>query len=198
MWKKTIDTPEIISYELVDKGLRSIIEARYNADDKCWDIFHTFFSKDNKNYTEAFTTTTKDEAEKLLAALQDKKLLSDKEVADLSIEHHRKINLEVKRLYKDYNVEKWAFFVNGESFENVIYIRDHEMLIVDIILYDSYKTKEAALLQALYKILGLYELDTDVKQTVFYYNRRKEDIIKNQNSFLFSKLNLGLDSEEED
>ena len=197
MWEKTIDTKDVISYEFHNDRLRSIIEARFNKKDSCWDIFHTSFSKDNRNITQEFTASTKDNAEKLILTLRDKQILKDNEIDTLSLKQGEKIFLSMKRVFKDYNVEKWVFFVGRDNFENILYLHDAELLEFDMILHDSYKDREDRIVRELYKTLGLHNLDVDLKQHIFYYVKRKEEIVKSSRSFLFGKVELDADEGEE-
>ena len=196
MWRKKIDTKEIISYEFNDLGLKSIIEARFNEIDNCWDVYHTFFSKDNHNYTEEFTTTTREDAEKLVLKLKDKRVLADQDIYELKLKRSKRLRLDIKRLYKDYNVEKWGFVIDKDVFENIVYVREGEPLVVDIILHESYKAKEERIVRELHKILGLGESESPLKQSLFYYAKRKEEVF-GSSRLVFGNVELGLDEDSE-
>lgn len=195
MWKKTIDTTDVVSYEYVDTGLRCILEARHNSEEQCWDIFHTFFSKGHQNYTSSFTATNRDDALKLLQSLQERRLLSDKEIDAIRLQDGRRLLIDIKRAFNDYNVEKWVFVIGKDLFENVLYLRDHDVITLDIIMHESYKVKEERIVKELLKILGLRHTDADIQKTIFYYSRRKEEVVQGIPSLVFGNLELGLDSE---
>lgn len=196
MWRKTIDTTDVVSYEYVDKVLRCILEARYNQEEQCWDIFHTFFSKGHQNYTSSFTATTRDDALKLLHSLRERRLLNSDEIDNLRLEENKCLLIDIKRIFNDYNVEKWSFSIGKDPFENILYLRDHDVVVLDIIMHESYKTKEERIIKELLKILGLRQTDADIQRTILYYSRRKEDVVKGIPSLVFGNLELGLDNEQ--
>lgn len=198
MWKKTIDTQEVISYEFQTDRLKSIIEARYNKEDNCWDIYCTSFSTDNRNYTQEFTATTRDEAQKLILSLQDKEALADGKITELCLKESKKLRLDMQRSFKDYNVEKWVFFVDKDPFENSVFVRDSDIVLVDIILHETYKSREARIIKEMYRILGLHGLDLDIQQHLFYYNKRKEEVAKSMSSLLLGSVGLDSDVDEEE
>ncbi len=193
-WKLILDNPELISYELISKDLRVRIEAR-QTDENMWTIFKTYHDDASFTYTQEYRAPSRDEAQKIIASLQNEKVLSKIELHDLKLVQAKKVALKVKRQFKDYNVEKWNFAVNDDAYENVVYVRDADVSDVSIIMHEKNKPFEANILYELKSMLGFETSDLDIKQELYYYSTKSDDYKKNNKfSFVFGNVEMGFDT----
>ena len=193
-WKLILDNSELISYELTSKDLRVRIEAR-QTDENMWTIFKTYHDDASFTYTQEYRAPSRDEAQKIIASLQNEKVLSKAELHDLKLVQAKKIALKVKRQFKDYNVEKWNFAVNDEAYENVVYVRDADVSDVSIIMHEKNKQFEANILYELKSVLGFETSDLDIKQELYYYSTKSDDYKKNNKlNFVFGNVEMGFDT----
>lgn len=109
---------------------------------------------------------------KAYTAAARKKQPSVNEVKERIIQKQKKIDVNVIRCFKDYTIEKWYFTIDNEKIENIIYIRDAEIINVDIVMHQKYKSKEKEILPTLKNILGLRDYDLDInKQYIIIINK---------------------------
>lgn len=195
-WKKIAENQDIISYEKAFNGVLVRIEARKTMND-VWAIFKTYCDDAGLVYTEEYHAGTRDQALQLVYSMQKEKVLSRKEVQQRRLQQARKTIVKVKRLFKDYNVEKWSFAVANEAYQNVVYVRDADVSDVSIILHEKYKPIEANILQELRAILGFDTTDFDVRQEVFYYSTKNDSYQKSAKFGLFFG-NMEIDHEMND
>lgn len=194
-WKLLVDNPELISYELSQKETRVRIEARRN-EENTWTIFRTYVDDSSSalTYTEEFHTQTRDEAEKIISSLQKNKLLTKKEISQQKELQAKRLPVKVKRHFKDYNVEKWFFAVAENKYENVVYIRDAEIIEVNIIMHEKYRPLETNILHELKTILGMDATEIDTKQELYYYTTKAEKYNKSKRFGLFlGNFEMGFD-----
>ncbi len=192
-WKLVLDNPELISYELASKDLSVRIEAR-QTEENIWTIFKTYHDDASFTYTQEYRTQSRDEAQKVIASLQNEKLFSKKELHELKLVQAKKVAVKVKRQFKDYNVEKWNFAVNDDAYENVVYIRDADVSDVSIIMHEKNKPFEANIMYELKNVLGFDTSDLDIKQELYYYSTKSDDYKKNNKfSFVFGNVEMGFD-----
>jgi hypothetical protein len=192
-WKLIMDTADLVSYELASKELRVRIEARKD-DEENWIIFKTYHDDTAFTYSQEYRSPTKDEALSIILSLQKERLLSKKELHALKLSHAKRATLNLKRQFKDYNVEKWVFAVNDQNYENVVYLRDAEISEVSIIMHEKHKIMESNILQELRGILGLDAADLDIRQDLYYYTTKSESYVKSKKyGVLFGKMEMDFD-----
>lgn len=198
-WKPVVDSVDLISFETLSQDLTVRIEAR-KKEDHTWTIFKTYLDQALLAYTEEYYAKTRDEAQRIITFLQKEKLLTKREVQDRSLQRARKVSLSLKRQFKDYNVEKWHFAVNNSSYENILYIRDADVIEVNILMAERYRSIEKQILTELQVILGLDTMEFDMKQEVYYYTTHSEGYIpsKKPAGFFLGKMEMGFDFSEED
>ncbi len=197
-WKQVVNSPDLISYELTTKELRVRLEARNDEENESWVVFKTYFDDATLNYTQEYRTKTLDEAQRLLSHLQKEKLPSKAELYEQKVEQAKKVEIHLKRHFKDYNVEKWNFAVNDNSYENAVYVRDADVSDVSIILHERHKPLEANILHELRVILGMDGSELDIKQELYYYTTKSESVQKTKKMGLFlGGFEMGLDSQDE-
>ncbi len=197
-WKLIVDNTDLISYELTSKDLRIRIEARKDDED-VWNIFKTYHTDASFTYTEEYRCLTKDEAMNIILSLQKEKILSKKELHELKLLQAKRVLINIKRQFKDYNVEKWVFAINDQNYENIAYIRDAEVSEVSIIMHEKHKSIETSILQELRQILGSDSVDLDIRQELYYYTTKSENFMKNNKyGVLFGKVEMGFDMMDEE
>lgn len=199
-WRLLVDNPDIISYESEkeNKGMRIRIEARKNEENS-WTIFKTYLDDASFTYTEEYNTQTRDEAEKIISSLQKNRFLTKKEVYAHKLQLAKRFPIKLKRHFKDYNVEKWLFAIGDDGYENVVYIRDAEVIEVNIIMHEKYRPAEANTIHELKAILGLDSNDLDIKQELYYYTTKAEKYHKNKRFGLYlGNFEMGFDMANEE
>jgi len=197
MWKKVIETDDCFGFERIEKGLNIRIEARKNKES--WDIFKTYYNNNGMSYTEEYYSQTRDQAQQLIKQLQSRKQPTLEEIQKRILRENKKIGINITRLFRDYNVEKWEFKIDNEDAENFVYMRDSETIMFDIVLNNKYKPKEKEIIETLKRMLGLDNSEFDVKQTVFYYNEKNSGLHKgNKKGMVLGKIDFGFLDEEED
>jgi len=192
-WKLIADTIDLITYETSLNGLAVRIEAR-KREDNSWIIFKTYLDQKYVGFTEEYNAKTRNEAKHIIAVLQKEKILTKDEIDNRRLYHAKKAKIHVKRIFKDYNVEKWVFSVNGSDYENTLFIRDGDIIEATIIMPEINRSLEINIINELHAILGLKISDFDLKQEIYYYTTRSDDYIKSKKEgILFGKLEMGFD-----
>jgi len=173
MWKKVIETGEILAYEKALDDLNIRIEARMKSEHENgpWELYVKYFtnSKLQKvNFTETFSCKDTDEAKEMISCLKKSQLKTLKEVIQLKLNQQKEVKLNIKRTFRDYNNEGWVFKVNKDDQNNRVFIKEADSLDVDIILYEKYKVNEEKIIEKLVEMLGLSNNDIKTKITVYY------------------------------
>ena len=184
MWKKIIESRDVIGYERESNELKTRIEARLNNDNS-WTIFLTYYDGKGVSYTEEYTSTTQKDALDLITVLKNKRLKSRKELQQLKQSSEKKLKVEVKREFRDYNVEKWIFSLEEGIFNNFIYIREADFIDLDIIINSKYKQYEEKIIAYLVKYLGLEDYGAVIRENIFYYTENKQKLDNNSNADVF-------------
>lgn len=186
MWKKVIETCEVLVYETSMPKLDIRIEARkeestrektineeYSNCEKSfnserWIIYLKYVACNNINFNEEFFCKDIEETKEMINCLMESKLKTFNEVVSLKISQTQELKVDIKRTSKDYNSEGWVFRVNKEPVNNRIFIRDSDIMDVDVILYEQYKINEERIIQKLIEVLGLSNNDSRTKITIHY------------------------------
>ncbi len=193
-WKRIADTDDLITSEIPFEDLIVRIEARKNEVGQ-WDIFKTYLNQAGLSFTEEYSAKTREEVQYLMAALQREKLLRRKEIALRRLQRAKRLQIRVKRHFKDYNVEKWNFAVDDNEYENVLYLREAESVEVSVIMPEKHRALEKPILSELHAILGLDSTDLDLKEEIYYYTTRSEDTIQSKrcSGVFLGKVEMGFD-----
>src|SRR3989338_2841701 len=184
MWKKIIESRDVIGYERESNELKTRIEARLNNDNS-WTIFLTYYDGKGVSYAEEYTSTTQKDDLDLITVLKNKRLKSRKELQQLKQSSEKKLKVEVKREFRDYNVEKWIFSLEEGIFNNFIYIREADFIDLDIIINSKYKQYEEKIIAYLVKYLGLEDYGAVIRENIFYYTENKQKLDNNSNADVF-------------
>ncbi len=197
-WKPVVDSVDLISFETISQDFTIRIEAR-KKEDHTWTIFKTYLDHALIAYTEEYYAKTRDEAQRIITFLQKEKLLTKRELHDRSLQRAKKVSISLKRQFKDYNVEKWHFAVNNGSYENILYMRDADVIEINILIAERYRPLEKQILTEVQTILGLDVVDFDIKQEVYYYTTHSEGYIpsKKPAGIFLGKMEMDFDFSDE-
>jgi hypothetical protein len=182
MWKKVLETQDVIIHEARLPEVDVRIEARKNEGNneensehnEKWTVYMRYITKPNErkeviDYTEEFICKDIDESKEIIACLKASKIKDTKDIINLKIGEKKEVRLDIRRTSRDYNSEGWVFKVNKEDHNNRLFIRDSDDVTeVDIILSELYRYCEERILERLVDMLGLSSCDKKTKITVYY------------------------------
>jgi hypothetical protein len=196
MWKKIAESTDLISYEHRTRSMTTRLEGRLSSD-KTWTIFKKYFNDEGISFTEEYHAQTTDEAHYLIDKLKEK-ILDRQEIEKARRIQKQGIKLQVKRSFKEYNVERWDFSIDNEDYDNFLYIRYEDKISLDISVHARYKIWEGQIQSEIMTILGLVASDLDVKVNIHFYNERRTTQFRGRHSDLFiSKIEMGLPDDSE-
>jgi sulfur carrier protein ThiS len=99
--------------------------------------------------------------------------------------------MNLERIYKESNIEKWVFSVNGNVVKNFVIVRFNGSTTMDIVLSDDYRHLEKQIVRELLKSLGINE-DKECFYGVYFYTKKRNYLIEDEIS---SSIKTKLDSE---
>ncbi len=171
MWKKIAETNDLISVEKdTPYNYKVRIEARLNKG--YWQIFKTYFTDKEVAFSEEYTTETKPDALNIIIALKKEKDLTIPELKIVKKLLDSPLKIKVERAFKEYEVEKWQFSVNDDSFMNFATVRYCEYVAIDIVMHEKYRFIERKILEELINVLGLKEFGLEIFKNVYFFNKR--------------------------
>jgi hypothetical protein len=166
VWNKTIQSTDVLCFEKHTKHYTIKIECR--KQDSQWNIYRTYILSDDVSFSEEYTADEQKLAQ-ILAVLQTQKHPTIEELKKRMLTQSKKISLKVERSYKEYDVEKWKFGIGTDPLINVLVIKMDTDLTADVILAQQYKGMEDTIMNELFTILGLIDID-GCKVQFYYYN----------------------------
>lgn len=193
MWKCVIDSNELKTYECKTKKLQVCIEARNS--NNFWEIYKTYHS-DKLTFTEEFEATSSDEADKIIAKIK-KDILDEAALKDMD-SLRKNLVVNIKRLYKEGDVEKWQFSVNNAKADNIIIARySIKVIELDIITSEEYKFVESELLDEISKILGLEDFENEIVQNIYFFSKRSSFYNESNPKDTIGKIEVGFNIESD-
>jgi hypothetical protein len=195
MWKCLVDSEELIAYEKIKSNLKVRIEARLS--EKMWEIYKTYHSVSGKlNFTEEYEADNRKKAVQIISKIKKEVLDEDRirKIQDL----RKNLSIKVKRLYKEQNVEKWAFSINDDEYSNFVIVRYSTDIEMDILADERYKYVETEILDEVNKVLGINEFETDIVQNVFFFSKKSAFYTCDDNNDPLGKVELGLEFSKEE
>lgn len=197
MWKKIVDSGELMIYEQVKNDMQIRIEARLAEKNK-WQVFKKYSSKDSLSHVEDFMAGSKDELKFILSKLM-KKNHTTKQLEKLKLSSSKLPRVSFKRDFKEYCMEKWKFTVDSEKIANLVFIKFDEMTELDIIMHEKYKPVKDRVMEEISTTFNLDNQDTDVSINIFfygdsYYDKKSLDAA----DFMLGNLEIGYESNEQD
>ena len=171
-WKQTFSTDELLCFEDKSKAVSSRIESRKTDDG--WIIYKTFYNENGLNHTEEYIAPTYDKMKQVVNSLQSEKKPTLSQLRDLMLEKSKRVTVRVERAFKEYNVEKWRFAVNNETFLNFVLVRCYDEIDLDIVLHEAYKSQEQSILDELVNILGFEGMEDSLNITCYYFSKQDQ------------------------
>ncbi len=196
MWKKVINSWDVVVYEKKYKDFTVKIEARLSEEsESSWQVFKKYTGKDSLDHVEHFVANSTDELHFILKKLM-KKSLSSKEIENIKLEKTKQPKVSLKRDFKEYGMEKWKFSINGEKISNLVFIKFDEIVELDIILHESYKPIMDKIKEELTSTFNLEEQGTDVEMMVYFYNNTSKDNVEQRKDDMIGRVEIGYEPEE--
>ncbi|MBT4540461.1 hypothetical protein HOC35_03020 [Candidatus Woesearchaeota archaeon] len=169
MWKKVLETKDIMAYEKKLNELDVRIEARQINDE--WKVYVKYFNS-KINFTDEYDCENLEKTKELIFCLKNTELKSVKEIIQLKLQQNKEVKINLKRTNRDYNSESWIFGINDESPDNKVIVRETDFIEVEVILGEMYKVYEERILEKLVEMLGLSNQDVKTKITVYYCKKK--------------------------
>lgn len=172
MWKKLLDTKDLIAYEKSLKNAKIRLEARLK--NNRWRVYKTYNpvvrdidAKESISQVKEYIAASRDEAQLLLNDLQHE----DDSVSVKSNLGMKMLKLDMRRCYKEEFVEKWKFTIDDFSEDNFVVARFDAEIKLDVILHERYNPLEKQILEKLISSLGLKEISNRIKYDFYYFKR---------------------------
>lgn len=184
-WKKLADTDEVLVFEKFnyDNKMTVRVEARFLEDG--WQIIKRYDLGDEDYYEEYFAETF-EERNKILVDILEEPDLTPKHIRELRKEQRKKIVMNLERIYKENNVEKWLFSVNGNIMQNFAIVKFNGEIILDIIVNAQYKHLEKKIVKELLISLGL---DNErLNYNIYFYTKKRCSFNEEKISAITHKL----------
>lgn len=189
MWKKLSETSDLIIYEKKKRSFKIRIEARLNKNS--WKIYKTYFNDRIVDFVEEYSTETRNEALNIVNTLVREKDLTTKEIRELKKISGKKLDINLERAYKEYDVEKWLFSVGNDKKISFMTIRFGETIDVDVVMQEKYRFLERNIINELIRMLGLDKFDLTLNQNIYFFNRRSHSRSKFKNkSLVIGKIEM--------
>lgn len=174
MWKKILESGELLSYEKSMPHLNVRIEARKeNSENPKWIVYLKYYN-DTLNFTEEYSCENKEQVNEIINCLQTSKLKTLKELVHLKLLQTKDIHLNLARDFRDYNLEKWSFSINKDSVANHLIYREGDFNEIEVILNEKYMAIEERVVNKLVSTLGLANSDFKTKITIYYYKNESK------------------------
>ena len=159
MWKKKVESEELIVHESQFKDFKLKIEARKNNNG--WEVFKTKVVGDASDLISEYFLENKKQALEIITKLQN----------DRNLRIKGKTSVSLKRVYKEEYLEKWNFSVNNEDMRNFVLVKFDTTLLVDIVMHEKYIITEKEILSQISDKLGLTQFGDTTAYDIFYYKR---------------------------
>lgn len=196
MWKKLVNSWDVVVYERKYKEFTVNIEARL-GDKNQWHVFKKYSGGNNLNHIEHYVANSTEELRFILKKLM-KKSLSSKEIENMQLEKNKQPRLNLQRDFKEYGMEKWRFSVDGNKRTNLVFIKFDELIELDVVLHETYKEAKDKVVEELSSTFSLENQGTDVEVNVYYYNDKSHDNVEQQNKDgVIGRVEIGYDMGDE-
>lgn len=191
MWNKILVSEDAIGYEKKSKDVSIRLEARFSGDE--WVVYRGFYTHSGLSYTEEYLVRTRDEAENMIYNLKKEKDPTRDQVAMLMKERSKKLNINVKRSFRDESVEKWFFTVNEDNIKNFFLIHDGDKIEIDVILNEKYFSRKDDIIKEISSVLSLEELDVEIGFDIYFFNKLNSNIIYDKRKAIFDRYEVEFD-----
>lgn len=177
MWKNIEKSKEVLILEkqLKQNNLNIRIESRELASKK-WDVYMSLYNEEGVKHVAKFHTKSKSNALDIVRLLKSRanypSIVSNIDKLKGFDEREAKFVNNMRRLSKDFNVEKWEVNVIDNKHSNYVYVFFDETLKCDIVLHEEYMPFQDDIIKELENILALY---SPIKFNVFFYRGHIEE-----------------------
>lgn len=195
MWKKIVESEELVIYEKKYRNFDVKIEARQISDDE-WEVFKKYTGNEDLSYVEQFVVSTKDELNFLIKRLM-KKSFSAKQIEQIKIRSSKLPRLHLKRDFKEYCMEKWVFTVDSDKSVNMVFIKFDETTGLDIIMHEKYRDIKEKILAEINRTFNLENTNDDIETNIFFYSQHVSLTESRAENDLVSRFEIGFEPQEE-
>ncbi|HIH37941.1 hypothetical protein J4460_08430 [Candidatus Woesearchaeota archaeon] len=184
-WKKVHESKDVICFEKQTKKDNLRIEAR--LEEGAWHIYKTKYNGEKSNLVQQeVLSPSKDIMKKIKEMMMNQRPREQKKV-----QKSDRVDVKLFREYKEYDVEKWFFTVNGSPERCFIIARYGDEIKVDIVMADYLRPHEEGIIASLFEQLGLDSFFEELVLDVYYFSkeshhRRKREMLIQQVEFGFS------------
>lgn len=194
-WTVVDNAHDIVALEKKTKTLTIRIEARLV--DNRWNIFKSYYDTKNFNHVEEYFAESISETLDMIERLKNEKELSKKQIMQLREQQAQDISVQVRRVFKELDSEKWMFTINREKANNFFIINYEDSIQIDIVLFEKYMHHEDKIVSDICTIMGIDKYEVDTVINIFYFAKRKKHIKNHpKKSVMVGKIDIGFSSKE--
>ena len=195
MWKQIANSEDLICYEKKKSEKISIrIEARQKGKNN-WEVYKIYHTDTKCLHVNEYEAGTKNHAEELIDKLKSEPEIDEKELMEAQIIKKSRLDIKMKRAYKEPYVEKWVLKINDMKDSGIIVIREGEFIEMDILLNKKFEDNEKEILNELNRTFGIRKNFEDFMQHIYYFTKtsRYKSGFKGQAQMVFGKIEFGND-----
>jgi hypothetical protein len=194
VWEDITAEDGLLVCERKNRGYTARIEAR--LEDDRWMVYNIFFNDKDLNLTEEFEAKTREEAVRIIEILKQQPVLSITSLRRQMLAQKKKTQIKVHRAYKEYNVEKWFFAINGDKPINFVTLRFYDSVELDFVIHERYRRLEQKILHSIVATLGLEKIEEDLAINCYFFKKHTEHNMENeQKRMLLGKIEFGFESD---
>ncbi|MFT4343874.1 MAG: hypothetical protein ACMXYE_03960 [Candidatus Woesearchaeota archaeon] len=193
VWKKLLETKDLIAYEKTSGSSTARIEARYK--NGRWRVYKTFNNKLKTGLSSVreYIASSRKEVNFLVNTLRKEKDVSKTDIFS------EPISISIERCYKEEYVEKWRFTIDDFNSDNFVIVHFDSEIKLDIIIHEHYNAFERVILERLISALGLKNIGDKICYDFFYFRKhsaKRRIYQKPDDEELVAQLEFNLGSEE--
>ncbi len=194
MWKEIANSDELICYEKKKSERVSIrIEARQHEEN--WGVYKIYHTDAKCLHVDEYEADTRFHAEELIKRLQSEPEMDEKALVDSKFASQGKLDIKMKRAYKEPYVEKWVLKIENMKDSGIIVIREGDFVEMDILLNRKFEDNEKEIIQEINRMFGIRKNFEDFVQYIYYFSKtsRYKSGFKGQQQFLMGNIEFGFD-----
>lgn len=189
-WIVLDNASDIVSLEKKSGTLTIRIEARLV--DGAWSIFKTYFDAKNFNHVEEYYAESITETLEMIEKLKNEKELTKSQILALRRQQKEDVTIQVRRIFKELDSEKWNFTVNQENGTNFFIINYEDAIQIDIVLFEKYAPFEKQIVSEITKTMGIEKYGVDTMINIYYFSKRKKQTHEqDKQQVMIGKIDIG-------
>jgi len=189
-WVVLDNASDIVSLEKKSGTLTIRIEARLV--EGTWNIFKTYFDSKNFNHVEEYFAESINETLEMIEKLKNEKELTKSQILSLRRQQKEEVTIQVRRVFKELDSEKWAFTINQEKGTNFFIINYEETIQIDIVLFEKYAPFEKQIISEITKTMGIEKYGVDTEINIYYFSKRKKQTQEHdKKQVMIGKIDIG-------